>query len=74
LNYLLQFSLRSLCTATLAGLRTVTHARHGRAGQIEAGNLLGHDTLGAEPASVGDDGRTILGDVFIEQDASLDTA
>src|SRR5215470_18966450 len=36
---------------------------------IGAVDLLGRDALGAKPASVFEDGRAVLGDVFVEQDA-----
>jgi hypothetical protein len=42
-----------------------------RAGSIGAIDLLRHDALGAEPASVSEDDRAVLDDVFIEQDAGL---
>src|SRR5258708_7792512 len=45
-----------------------------RSGSIGAVHPLGDDTLGAKPASVLEHGRAIFGDVFVEQDASLDTA
>jgi hypothetical protein len=37
-----------------------------RTGLIGAIDLLRHDALGPKPASMGEDGRTILGDVFVE--------
>jgi len=40
---------------------------------IGAVDPLGDDALGAKPASMSEHGRTVLGNVFIEQDASLDT-
>jgi hypothetical protein len=62
-----------------------TLPRHGDAGGIAdldpnatwaglAGAVapLRHDALGAKPTRMGEDGRTILGDVFAEQDARLD--
>ncbi len=45
-----------------------------RAGPVGAVYPLRHDALGAEPAGVREHGRTILGDVFIEQDAGLGPA
>ena len=37
-------------------------------------DLLGHDALGAKPASVCEDGRAVLRDMFVEYDASLAVA
>jgi hypothetical protein len=34
---------------------------------------LGNDTLGAKLARVGEDRRTILGDVFVEEDAASES-
>src|SRR5262249_56844894 len=43
-----------------------------RAGSIGAVNLLGRNAPGAKPASMREHGKAVFGDVFIEQDASLD--
>jgi hypothetical protein len=40
------------------------------AGLLGAVHSLGNDALGTEPASLGEHGRPILGDVFIELDGS----
>ena len=45
-----------------------------RTGPIDAIHPLRDDALGAKPASVGENSRTILGDMFVEQDARLSTA
>src|SRR5258706_6670324 len=51
-NHLFQFSLRSRCTAMLAGLRTLTQSEH-----RPDFDLLRDDALGTNPASVREDGR-----------------
>src|SRR5215475_9407319 len=43
-------------------------------GSVRAVNLLRHDALGAKPAGVREDDRTVLDDVFVEQDANLGVA
>src|SRR5262245_36534244 len=45
-----------------------------RTGSIGAVDLLGDDARGAEPASVGENDRTILSHVFVEEDASTGVA
>jgi hypothetical protein len=41
---------------------------------VGAVDPLRHDALGAKPTPVGEDSRTILADVFVEQDARLSIA
>src|SRR5215467_1216866 len=67
--HLFQFSLRSRCTAMLAGLRTLIQTGH--TGSMGAVHLLGHNAFSTEPASVREHRRTVFGDVFVEQDARL---
>jgi hypothetical protein len=43
-----------------------------RTGSIGTVNSLGNDTLGAKLTSVRKDGKPILGEVFVQQDAGLD--
>jgi hypothetical protein len=57
----------------LAGLRTLIQTRHGPDRYVPS-TFLRHDALGPNPARMGEHGRTILGDVFVEQDASLSIA
>ena len=45
-----------------------------RARQLGAIDLLRHDALGTKPASVCRDGRAVLSDVFVQQDAWLAVA
>jgi hypothetical protein len=53
----------------LAGLRTLIQTGTGR---FDTGiDLLRHDALGAEPASIREDGRVIPGKVSVEKDAPL---
>ncbi len=66
--HLFQFSLRSRCTAMLAGMRTLIQTRQGP-DRLGAVDLLRGDALGTKPASVRENSRAIFGDVFIEQDA-----
>ena len=65
-DHLFQFSLRSRCTAMLAGLRTL----------IQTGHIypLGDDALGAKPASVGENRSAVLRNVFVEHTFRRTTA
>ncbi len=45
-----------------------------RARQIDAVHSLGNDALSTEPARIGEDGRPVLGYVFVEYGASFGVA
>jgi hypothetical protein len=63
-DHLFQISLRSRCTATLAGLRTL-NPDAARATQVGAFDLLRHDALGAEPTPWANT-RATFGNVFVK--------
>ena len=64
-DHLFHLSLRSRCTAMLAGLRTLIQARDWP-GSIGAIDLLGNDALGTKPARMGEGGRPIFSDVLVK--------
>jgi hypothetical protein len=56
----------------LAGLRTLIQTRDGPDRKVRP--PLGNDALSTEPARIGEHGKAIFGNVFVKQDAGLETA
>jgi hypothetical protein len=71
-DHLFHISLRSRCTAMLAGLRTLIQTRQGTDRYVLS--TFFENALGTKPASVRKNGRPILGDVLVQQDAGLAAA